>query len=130
MGKTIKLLDTKINNESILYEKYIGGGAYLGSTITLNTSWREIGHFNKLLIQLRYAGWNEYTSCEFSYYDLTSGNNVYDGKRNSNVYSTLFNLLGNTQFLSIIPSTNIGENTITINGNSQIYIEQILVNYL
>ncbi len=117
-----ELLSTVIENlKNIDSHKRIeiwSGSAGSGTEITINKTWSEIGKFNKLIAQVNWGAINSLTNCEFVFELLSTGNNVYDGRRNSNVYSSMGRLGDSNACLHLIPYTSVKTNKITFDGHS------------
>lgn len=131
------LLDTlipKVNKNTSDIEKLqdrvliFDGSAGSGTNITINTTWEQLGRFKDLIVQVKYTGWNDITNCRFNYDDLSTGDNLYSGKRNSNVYSSIGLAGGNNISLHIVPAMTVTTNTIKFD-NYNATITRIWVEY-
>ena len=107
-----ELLSDILNRDNHARVKIFSGSASSGSVITINTTWQALGKFKKLIVQINHTSWNSFITCEFNYEDLTTGDNLYNGKRNSNVYSNVSYAGDSNVHLHLIPNSFITNNTI------------------
>lgn len=102
---------SKLTNELLVYS----GNSSSGSKITINRTWESLGKFKELRIGLFESSQNGTSEVIFPYHVLSSGDNLYSGRLNTNAFS-IASADGKGIFtVQLIPYNNIGTNNITIN---------------
>ena len=106
------------NNDFI---KIFDGSTSAGNKSTINTTWKEIGQFKYMIIELYKQNVNSRSYAIIPYFLFSNGNNLYDGRRTTNVYG-YFNDVGGFKTIHLIPNTDITSNSIKFDtyGDSNI----------
>lgn len=86
-----------------------------GNPMSINTTWKNLGKFKNLLLELYLTSVNSMGFIKIPYELLSDGDNLYDGKRNINVYTSEY-IFNGIKVVHCIPTSNITENTIQFDG--------------
>ena len=91
------------------------GTSSSGSKITIDRTWESLGKFKELRIGTSETSLNGTSEVIFPYHVLSSGDNLYSGRLNTNAFSSASADGKGTFTLQLIPYNGIGTNSITIN---------------
>lgn len=86
-----------------------------GNPMSINTTWKNLGKFKNLLLELNLTSVNSIGFIKIPYELLSDGDNLYDGKRNINAYTSEY-IFNGIKVVHCIPASNITENTIQFDG--------------
>lgn len=102
---------SKLTTELLVYS----GNSSSGSKITIDRTWESLGKFKELRIGLFESSQNGTSEVIFPYHVLSSGDNLYSGRLNTNAFSSASADGKGIFTVQLIPYNNIGTNSITIN---------------
>lgn len=106
---------SKLTNELLVYS----GNSSSNSKITINRTWESLGKFKELRIGTFESTQNGTSEVIFPYHVLSSGDDLYSGRLNTNAFSSASADGKGTFTVQLIPYNDIGTNSIKINCGSR-----------